>query len=77
MNTALSRYEESRREPTARLIASNRQTGPEVVLQMAQNDPSTPMSELEAVLAAYRKLARFDKATVNQDYEAWQAERKK
>ena len=55
-------------------VLANRQTGPEQVLQMAADRPDTPLAELDAVLAGYRKLAGFDAEQVNARYEQWQRE---
>ena len=58
-------------------MESNRQTGPELVLQMAADDRSIigeRPHELDAVLEKYRKLAGFATEQVNRGWEEWQRE---
>lgn len=68
----LARYEEIRRPATANVVLTNRQGGPEQVLDIADarvtgpddriEDLITP-AELEAVAASYRSVAGFRKTT--------------
>ncbi len=73
---ALRQYEAQRLPPTSRLVLENRKTGPERVLQFVEDrcdgncvDAHTciPQDELEEVATAYKKLAGFDKASVNKN----------
>lgn len=72
---ALRVYEAERLEPVNQLVINNRQTGPERVMQMAEdNCPGTCTAEctcvdhtiLEDVAANYKKLAGFDVDRVRQ-----------
>jgi 2-polyprenyl-6-methoxyphenol hydroxylase-like FAD-dependent oxidoreductase len=74
IETAFLAYEQERRPPTTQLIHDNRQTGPERVLQLikdrcdgscGQEHTCVPHAELEEIASAYKKLAGFDKASVN------------
>lgn len=69
----LTAYEEARREVTTRISLTNRETGPEKVMQMVKEQcPGTcgekhtciPEDVLEDVATAYKKLAGFDKETL-------------
>jgi 2-polyprenyl-6-methoxyphenol hydroxylase-like FAD-dependent oxidoreductase len=71
---ALEAYQATRLPPTSQLVLDNRQTGPERVLQMVKErcdgrcgDTHTcvPRDELAAVAQRYKRLAGFDKDTVN------------
>ena len=71
---ALQVYEQERLGPTGQLVLDNRQTGPERVLQMVdERCPGTcgethiciPQEELQAVAQAYKRLAQFDRESVN------------
>jgi 2-polyprenyl-6-methoxyphenol hydroxylase-like FAD-dependent oxidoreductase len=71
---ALEAYQSARLPPTSQLVLDNRQTGPERVLQMVKErcdgrcaDVHTcvPPEELAAVAQRYKRLAGFDKDTVN------------
>jgi 2-polyprenyl-6-methoxyphenol hydroxylase-like FAD-dependent oxidoreductase len=71
---ALKEYEAMRLEPVSKLILDNRKTGPERVMQMAEvacdgtcTDVCThvPRETLEAVAHSYKRLAGFDKDSVN------------
>ncbi|MCC3306011.1 flavin-dependent oxidoreductase [Sneathiella sp. HT1-7] len=73
VETALTAYEEARREATAKISLANRQTGPELVMQMVKDQcPGScgathsciPKEILEEVATAYKKLAGFDKQTL-------------
>ncbi len=70
---ALARFEAERLDPTARLTLANRQAGPERVLQWVKDrcdrtceghHTCVPATELEAEANAYKKLAGFDRATL-------------
>ena len=71
---ALVAYEGERLEPTSQLVLDNRETGPERVLEIvAERCPDgfdniedvIPRDELQAIADSYKKLARFDRDTVN------------
>lgn len=68
---ALEAYEDERLEPTARLTLANRQSGPEKVLQWVKDrcdgtcvgeHHCVPKSDLSEAANAYKKLAGFDRA---------------
>ena len=70
---ALKAYEDMRLEPVSKLVLDNRKTGPERVMQMAEEacdgtctDVCThvPYETLAEVAQSYKKLAGFDKETV-------------
>lgn len=72
---AFVNYQEERLPPTARLTLDNRKTGPERVMQMVEDQcqgdcgeehQCVPYPDLESVSLTYKKLAGFDKKTVNQ-----------
>ena len=72
---ALMAYEDERLEPTSQLVLDNRETGPERVLEIvAERCPDgfdkiedvIPHEELQAIADSYKKLARFDRESVNQ-----------
>lgn len=72
---ALMAYEHERLEPTSQLVLDNRETGPERVLEIvAERCPDgfdkiedvIPHEELQAIADSYKKLARFDRESVNQ-----------
>ena len=71
---ALRAYEAERLEKTARIVLSNRQQGPEIVMQMVEDrapngfqDLSDVISreELEGVASRYKAVAGFDRARLN------------
>jgi len=71
---ALAAYQSERLSPTAKITLDNRKAGPERVLQMVEDQCSgecpdehhcVPYTDLDAVSMAYKKLAGFDKKTVN------------
>lgn len=75
---ALLAYEAERLAPTAQLVLDNRETGPERVLEIvAERCPDgfdniedvIPRDELQAIADSYKKLARFDRESVNQPTE--------
>lgn len=71
---ALAAYEAERRPATAKIVLANRQNGPEQVMQRVEElapegfrrieDVLAP-GELEETAASYKKLAGFDKDTLN------------
>ncbi|ETW95771.1 MAG: hypothetical protein ETSY1_29285 [Candidatus Entotheonella factor] len=72
---ALLAYESERLQPTSQLVLDNRETGPERVLEIvAERCPDgfdkiedvIPHDELQAIADSYKKLARFDRESVNQ-----------
>jgi 2-polyprenyl-6-methoxyphenol hydroxylase-like FAD-dependent oxidoreductase len=71
---AFARYEAARREATGKIVLSNRQNGPDQVMQMAEERAPQgfahihdviPRSELEAISARYKQLAGFSREQVN------------
>ncbi|MEQ9562261.1 MAG: FAD-dependent monooxygenase, partial [Woeseiaceae bacterium] len=71
---ALARYQACRLPATAAIVKSNRQLGPELVMQIAEsrapegfNDIENviPRAELEEVAGRYKKLAGFSVDTLN------------
>jgi 2-polyprenyl-6-methoxyphenol hydroxylase-like FAD-dependent oxidoreductase len=74
IDAALQRYEAQRRPATSKLVLSNRQNGPEAVMQMAHEraprgfervEDVISRAELEAVNARYKQIAGFDCETLN------------
>ncbi|GAB4363346.1 MAG: flavin-dependent oxidoreductase [Kiloniellaceae bacterium] len=71
---ALAAYEAERRPATAKIVLANRQNGPEQVMQRVEElapegfarveEVMTP-GELEATAQGYKRLAGFDKDTLN------------
>lgn len=73
--TALKRYEERRLQPTAQIVRSNRQHGPEIVMQLAEErapggfaDVASIFApgELEEIAGRYKTIAGFDRKRLNQ-----------
>lgn len=72
--TALAAYAAERNPATARIVLANRMNGPEQVMQLVEErasggyarieDVLTP-AELEAAAAGYKRLAGFDRETLN------------
>ncbi len=71
---ALKRYEAARLEPTARLVRANRQHGPEVIMQLAEDRapggfkdvaPVFAPGELEEIASRYKAIAGFDREKLN------------
>jgi 5-methylphenazine-1-carboxylate 1-monooxygenase len=71
---ALRDYEARRRPATARVTLSNRQQGPERVMQIVEErapqgfadlDAVISRAELEAIAAEYKQIAGFDRETLN------------
>lgn len=75
---ALVRYETARLEPTAKLVKTNREHGPEVVMQLAEErapngfkdvtDVFGP-NELEEIARRYKAIAGFDRERINASIE--------
>jgi 2-polyprenyl-6-methoxyphenol hydroxylase-like FAD-dependent oxidoreductase len=72
--TALNAYEAQRRPATARITLSNRQQGPERVMQIVEErapqgfddlDAVISRAELEAIAAEYKQIAGFDRDALN------------
>ena len=68
---ALGRYEDARREATGEIVRSNRQNGPEQVMQIVEErapdgfedlDTVISRSELQEIADRYKRVAGFDKA---------------
>ena len=71
---ALRAYEAERREKTARIVLSNRQQGPEIVMQMVEERAPNGFrnlhdvisrAELEEVANRYKAVAGFDRDRLN------------
>jgi 2-polyprenyl-6-methoxyphenol hydroxylase-like FAD-dependent oxidoreductase len=71
---ALKSYESRRLAPTALIVKTNRQHGPEVVMQMAEErapqgftdiDAVIPRTELEEIANRYKTIAGFDRDRLN------------
>jgi 5-methylphenazine-1-carboxylate 1-monooxygenase len=71
---ALKNYEAARLEPTARLVSANRQHGPEVIMQLAEErapggfqDVAAVFApgELEEIASRYKAIAGFDREKLN------------
>ncbi|MER2112318.1 MAG: flavin-dependent oxidoreductase, partial [Solibacillus isronensis] len=67
-------YEALRREATANIVLTNRQNGPEVVMQIVEDrapngfanlDDIISDTELEEIAVRYKKIAGFDRETLN------------
>jgi 2-polyprenyl-6-methoxyphenol hydroxylase-like FAD-dependent oxidoreductase len=74
VEAALARYEEARRPPTAKIVESNRQMGPERVMQIVEERAPAGFrnlhdvisrEELESIAAAYKQVAGFDREALN------------
>ena len=72
---ALQTYEAARLAPTAQIVHSNRQHGPEVVMQIVEERAPNgfenlhdviAQSELESIAQSYKRTAGFDRDTLNQ-----------
>ncbi|MGI9477978.1 MAG: flavin-dependent oxidoreductase [Hyphomicrobiaceae bacterium] len=71
---ALKAYEDERRPATAKIVAANRASGPDEVLDLIEQrapdgyddvDSVVPFAEREAIAQQYRALAGFDKDALN------------
>lgn len=72
--TTLKAYEALRREATANIVLTNRQNGPEVVMQIVEErapngfanlDDIISQTELEEIANRYKKIAGFDRESLN------------
>lgn len=72
--TTLKAYEALRREATANIVLTNRQNGPEVVMQIVEDrapngftnlDDIISDTELKEIAVRYKKIAGFDRETLN------------
>lgn len=70
----LQAYEALRREATSNIVLTNRQNGPEAVMQIVEDrapngfenlDDVVSYAELEAVANRYKKIAGFDRESLN------------
>jgi 2-polyprenyl-6-methoxyphenol hydroxylase-like FAD-dependent oxidoreductase len=75
IGNAFAAYEADRRPATAQIVLSNRQNGPEQVMQIAEErapegfddiEQVIPRQELEAIAARYKATAGFSVEAVNQ-----------
>ena len=71
---ALQRYEQARLQPTARLVLSNRQQGPEQCMQLVEERAPAGFThlhevisqeELEEIAARYKQIAGFSREELN------------
>ncbi|HVZ14835.1 MAG TPA: flavin-dependent oxidoreductase [Bauldia sp.] len=71
---ALAAYETERRPATARIVATNRRNGPDHVMQIVEErapdgfsdiEAVMPLAEREAIAADYKRIAGFDRDTLN------------
>jgi 2-polyprenyl-6-methoxyphenol hydroxylase-like FAD-dependent oxidoreductase len=71
---AFASYEAARREATGQIVLTNRQNGPDQVLQIAEERAPggfahihdvIPQEELEAIAARYKQVAGFSTQQVN------------
>ncbi|RHW40168.1 flavin-dependent oxidoreductase [Lysinibacillus yapensis] len=71
---ALKEYEARRLQPTANIVLTNRQNGPEQVMQIVEErapegfenlDDVISYEELEAIANKYKKIAGFDRESLN------------
>ncbi|MFJ8265411.1 flavin-dependent oxidoreductase [Peribacillus asahii] len=71
---ALKAYEHARLEPTAHIVLTNRKNGPEIVMQIVEErapngfenlDDIITHQELEDIANKYKKIAGFDRDTLN------------
>jgi 2-polyprenyl-6-methoxyphenol hydroxylase-like FAD-dependent oxidoreductase len=72
--SALAAYDAERREKTARVVRTNRTQPPDAIIRevwqrsgdrpFARIEDVIPRAELEAILAAYRQVAGYDRATL-------------
>lgn len=79
LDNAFAAYEAERRPVTAKIVLSNRQNGPEQVMQIAHErapqgfdniEAVMPRAELEAIAARYKQTAGFTLAAVNRSGES-------
>lgn len=72
--TTLKAYEALRREATANIVLTNRQNGPEVVMQIVEDrapngfanlDDIISYTELEEIANRYKKIAGFERESLN------------
>jgi hypothetical protein len=71
---ALARYESARLGPTAKIVLSNREQGPEAVMQVVESRAPNGFARLEDVIShaeleqtasRYKRLAGFDPEALN------------
>ena len=83
VEVALTAYEEERRPATANIVLSNRQNGPEQVMQIAEErapngfddiESVIPRKELEAIAARYKATAGFSVEAVSRASAADQSD---
>src|SRR5690625_1235481 len=76
---ALKEYERKRLEPTATIVLTNRQNGPDVVMQIAEErapdgfdnvSDIISQEELESIANKYKQIAGFDRDTLHQEYNS-------
>jgi 2-polyprenyl-6-methoxyphenol hydroxylase-like FAD-dependent oxidoreductase len=71
---ALAAYEAERRPPTAKIVAANRANQAEKFMQLVEDrapggfraiEDVMPRAEIEVMMAEYKRLAGFDRDTLN------------
>jgi len=76
VNAGLAGYEAARRPATAAIVAANRGTGPDLVLDLAEQrapegfgpagrEAALPRAELQSIADGYKRMAGFDPAVLN------------
>jgi 5-methylphenazine-1-carboxylate 1-monooxygenase len=72
LSEALNNYDSIRIEATANVVHQNRKKGPDIILDLMEdrfpdgfNPDEIPHKELEALMEKYKKIAGFDKETLN------------
>jgi 5-methylphenazine-1-carboxylate 1-monooxygenase len=74
LELALMAYEQARLKPTANIVLTNRKNGPEIVMQIVEErapngfehlDDVITHQELEDIANKYKKIAGFDRETLN------------
>lgn len=72
VSDALNNYDKIRIEATVKVVYQNRKNGPDIILDLMEDrfpdgfsDDEIPREELETLMEKYKKIAGFDKETLN------------
>jgi 2-polyprenyl-6-methoxyphenol hydroxylase-like FAD-dependent oxidoreductase len=72
LSDALNNYDQIRIEATAKVVYQNRKKGPDIIMDLMEdrfpdgfNNDEIPREELETLMEKYKKIAGFDKETLN------------
>lgn len=72
LSDALNNYDQIRIEATAKVVYQNRKKGPDIIMDLMEDrfpdgfrDDEIPREELETLMEKYKKIAGFDKETLN------------